>query len=414
MADMISSPPRPLFAALATVGALALLGTGVVGATTEPPTTTEPATTTEMTLPPVEAEFVVPPERITALREVGQGWLVDGVEYPEQPGSVPWPTEEWPVGELPDGVDEAAVQAALDAAFAPIEGTGGIDAVVAVQGGQLVVEQYKDTWNPEDAHVSWSMAKSITQAMLGILVADGDLDVFAPAAVPEWSAAGDPRHDITTDDLVHMRSCLEWNEEYEGQSDVITMLFGDGRADRAHFAADRPLVCEPGSQWYYSTGTMMILARLVADQVGYREEGTAWAQERLFDPIGITSVEHDLDGAGVMSGGSAINMTAEDFARFGYLYLRGGEWDGTRILPEQWVDYARLPFPDALAYGAGWWLAGSEDANSGAFQANGFAGQSITVVPELDLVVVVLANVQDSSADDAAVAVIDAFAGVAP
>jgi len=250
--------------------------------------------------------------------------------------------------------------------------------------------------------------------MLGILVADGDLDVFAPAAVPEWSAPSDPRHAITTDDLVHMRSCLEWNEEYEGQSDVITMLFGDGRADRAHFAADRPLVCEPGSEWYYSTGTMMILARLVADRVGYGDEGTAWAQERLFGPIGITSVEHDLDGAGVMSGGSAINMTAEDFARFGYLYLRGGEWDGTRILPEQWVDYARLPFPDALAYGAGWWLAGSEDANPGAFQANGFAGQSITVVPELDLVVVVLANVQDTSADAVAVAVAEAFADVAP
>jgi CubicO group peptidase (beta-lactamase class C family) len=362
------------------------------------------------TEPAAPAEFAIPAERFEALDAAGLGWMFEGIEYPAQPDGVPWPTEEWPTGALPDGVDGPSLQAAIDAAFAPREGSGGVEAILAVQGGQLVVEEYNN-WDPAEPHVSWSMAKSITQAMLGILVADGRIDVFASAPVPEWSDPADERHAITTDDLLHMRSCLEWQEEYEGESDVITMLFGDGRADRAHFAADRPLVCEPGSTWYYSTGTAMILARIIADQVGYGDEGTAWAQEALFDPLGISSVSHDLDGLGVMSGGSHIDMTAQDFARFGLLYLRGGEWDGTRIVPEAWVDYARLPFPDAPIYGAQWWL-GDDESREVWFGANGFGGQSITIVPELDLVVVVLANVQDSSADDASRAVIDAFAGV--
>lgn len=155
----------------------------------------------------------------------------------------------------------------------------------------------------------------------------------------------------------------------------------------------------------------MILARIIADEVGYGEEGTAWAQDALFGPLGITSVSHDLDGSGVISGGSNINMTPQDFAQFGLLYLRGGEWDGTQIVPEAWVDYARLPFADAPTYGAHWWVTGSEDGNHAAFAANGFGGQSIVIVPELDLVVVVLANVQDASADDASAAVVEAFSG---
>lgn len=389
---VLTHQPRSLLAALGVCA----MGFGAVGgaamATTEPPA----------------GEFEVPGERLTALEDAGLGWLIDGVDYPDQPAGVAWPADEWPTGPLPDDVDDAALKMAIETAFTPREGSGGVEAIVVVQGGQLVVEEYNN-WEAGEPHVSWSMAKSITQAMLGILVADGRVDVWAPAPVPEWSDPADPRHAITIDTMLHMRSCLEWNEEYAGESDVITMLFGDGKADRGAFAADRPLVCEPGETWSYSTGTSMILARVIADNVGYGEEGTAWAQEALFGPLGITSVAHDLDGVGVMSGGSNINMTPLDFARFGLLYLRGGEWDGTQIVPEAWVDYARLPLPDAPQYGAHWWVMGAEDGSHGAFAANGFGGQSIVVVPELDLVVVVLANVQDSSADDASAAVVAAF-----
>ena len=206
-----------------------------------------------------------------------------------------------------------------------------------------------------------------------------------------------------------MRSGLEWVEEYEGTSDVIEMLFGAGAADRAHFAADRPLVAPPGEVFNYSSGTSMILSRIIADHVGYFEQGTQWAQDELFGPLGITSVVHDLDDTGVMSGGSAIDMTALDFARFGLLYLRGGEWDGDRIVPEEWVDYARMPLVATPEYGAHWWVAGAEDTFPDAFQANGFNGQLITVVPSLDLVVVVLANEPGGRPDLVAARIVQAF-----
>jgi CubicO group peptidase (beta-lactamase class C family) len=354
--------------------------------------------------------FAIPPDRVAALDAAGLGWMFDGAEYPDQPDGVPWPTEEWSTGELPAGVDAAALDAFLTEQLAPPEGASCcIDAVVAVQSGELVLERYRDGWDPAEAHVSWSMAKSVTQAMLGILVAEGRVDVFAPAQVPEWSDPADPRHPITIDIMLRMRAGLEWQEEYGGTSDVIEMLFGSGAADRAHFAADKPLATAPGEEWYYSTGTSMILARIIADQVGYFEEGTDWAQEALFGPLGITSVVHDLDDTGVMSGGSAIDMTALDFARFGLLYLRGGEWDGVQIVPEEWVDYARLPDPDVPPYGAHWWVVGIEGRYPTAFQANGFNGQTITIVPELDLVVVVLANEPGARPDWVAARVIEEF-----
>jgi CubicO group peptidase (beta-lactamase class C family) len=323
---------------------------------------------------------------------------------------VPWPTTEWQVADLPEGVDAATLDEFLSWALAPPAGESCcIDAVLAVQGGELVLERYRDGYDPNEAHVSWSMAKSITQAMIGILAAEGRIDVWAPAEVPEWSDPGDPRHAITIDNLLHMRSGLEWQEEYAGQSDVIEMLFGAGSADRAHYAADKPLVHTPGEEWYYSTGTSMILSRIIADQVGYFDEGTQWAQEALFGPLGITSVVHDLDDTGVMSGGSAIDMTARDFARFGLLYLRGGEWDGTQIVPESWVDYARMPLVDAPVYGAHWWISGTEERYPSSFSANGFNGQSINVVPELDLVVVVLANEPGARPDLVGARVVDLF-----
>lgn len=388
---------RTVIVAMLTAGALA--GGGVARPATSPPSG-------------AVAEFAVPAERLADLEAAGLGHLLPA-GYPDQPDGVPWPTDEWPVGRMPEGVDVAALQDVLATAFAP---DAGIDAVVAVQGGRLVLERYRDGWDPDAPHVSWSMAKSITQAMLGILVAEGRVDPWAAAPVPEWSNPDDPRNAITIDQMLHMRSGLEWQEEYAGESDVTTMLFGDGRADRGAYAASKLLAHEPGAVWYYSTGTSMMLARVIADQVGYGTEGTDWAQQALFGPLGITSVDHDLDGIGVMSGGSHIDMTAEDFARFGYLYLRGGEWDGTQIVPEAWVDYGRLPMGNDEAsfdYGAHWWVMGSADRTPTSFAALGFGGQSITVVPEYDLVVVVLAAVDDDSSDVAARAVVDAFAGVA-
>lgn len=360
--------------------------------------------------------FELPANRVAALEAAGSAHPIT-IDYPPQPDGVPWPTAEWTYGGMPDGTDTAAVEAILAAAFpAELEDPGaGVHAVVVVQGGRVVLEQYGINTDPAEPHISWSMAKSITQAMYGAALLDGmPIDLYGPAPVAAWNEQpDDPRAAITIDQMLLMRSGLEWNEEYEGTSDVIEMLFVSGAADRGGFAAAKPLEFEPDTVWEYSTGTSMILGRILGDYIGLGDEGAAWAQEHLFGPIGITTVRHTLDEVGAMSSGSMIDMTALDFARFGLLYLRGGTWDGTQILPAGWADYARLPSPDAPLYGHHWWIPAERYESMTdfpqAFTAQGFNGQRIVVVPESDLVVVVLSNDGSELPDETAYGLVRAF-----
>lgn len=313
---------------------------------------------------------------------------------PVQPAGVAWPTVEWPVGELPAGVDKARFQRLMDHAFAaeaPAD-LGETHAVVVVKGGKLVHEQYWTGFGPDVICPSWSKGKSITHALVGILVKDGKIDIHAPADVPEWRAAGDPRGKITLDLLLRMSSGLAFREDYvpEHPSDVIEMLWGAGKDDAAHFAASFPLEHEPGSYWSYASGTTNIVARTAARAANaFGPDFEAFMRERLFDPIGMKSATPKFDAAGTFIGSSFCFCTPRDFARFGLLYLRDGVWERKRILPEGWVDYARTPTWQQTgaegAYGAHWWL---DLAGPGSFSANGFEGQYTVVVPELDMVVV--------------------------
>lgn len=334
--------------------------------------------------------FQIPDELLDRVEEAG--FEFPEIDYPQQPDGVEWPTDEWPRGDIPAGVDADAVERVITGSFASGSGEGDtIDAVLVVKDGRLVVEEYNG-WDPEEFHPSWSMAKSITSAMVGILAGLGEIDVFEPASAPEWADPADPRHGITVDDLLRMSSGLEWTEDYvDPRGDVLSILGGDGAADRAGYAASKPLAHDPDTVWYYSTGTANIVAREVAERVGFGDDFAAWIGENLFQPLGISGADLQIDDAGVINGGSWVAMRPVDFARFGYLYLRGGEWNGAQILPTGWVDYSRVPTPtgEAPAYGAHWWL---DPEDPGRFYASGFNGQSITVVPEQDLVIVVLSN----------------------
>lgn len=350
----------------------------------------QPSETSATTTPAESASFEIPDELLERVEEAG--FEFPAIDYPKQPEGVEWPTGQWPTGEIPPGVDGAAVGAAIDGAFDAGSGEGDvIDAVLVVKDGRLVVEEYNG-WDPEEFHPSWSMAKSVTSSLVGILVGRGEIDVFAPASAPEWADPSDPRHAITVDDLLRMSSGLEWTEDYDDPTgDVLTILGGDGAADRAGYTASKPLEDDPDSVWYYSTGTANIVAREVAEKVGFGDEYSAWITENLFSPLGIAGADLQIDDAGVINGGSWVAMRPVDFARFGYLYLRGGEWDGEQLLPTEWVDYSRLPTPtgESPEYGAHWWV---DQEDPGRFYASGFNGQSITVVPEEDLVIVVLSN----------------------
>ena len=321
------------------------------------------------------------------------------VALPPQPAGVEWPTEDWPKGEVPPGVDLARL---LDEVFDPDGPLAETFAVLVVHRGRVVAERYQGALEHFDRAptpvtagtplLSWSMAKSMLHAAVGLLVGDGTLDLDAPAAVPEWADPGDPRHAITLRQLLAMRDGLDFAEDYvdDRVSDVMQMLFGDGQSDMAHFAADRPLAAPPGTRFSYSSGTSNIVSGVVARTVGPGERYARFLHGRLFGPLGMASADPEFDEAGTWAASSFLRASARDYARFGLLYLRDGMWDGVRLLPPGWVDYARTWVSedpeDASPYGAHWW--GVAGDTLGTFRASGYEGQSITVCPALDLVVV--------------------------
>lgn len=287
---------------------------------------------------------------------------------------------------------DVGVTEVVDEGFAhpSADGPHGLPlALVAVQGGEVVAERYGPTTGFDEALISWSMAKSVTHALVGILVGEGHLDLHAPAPVPEWAAEGDPRASITLDQLLRMGSGLRFNEDYvdADTSHCIEMLFGDGQHDMAHYAASQPAVAPPGEVFNYSSGTTNIVCRILADIVGRGPEFERWMNQVLLEPLGIEA-RLTFDRAGTWVGSSFLHATARDFARFGLLYLRDGWWEGQRLLPEGWVDYARThqaTDDEGRRYGAHWWLWPHGD---GVFHASGYETQRIVVDPEADLVLV--------------------------
>ncbi len=271
--------------------------------------------------------------------------------------------------------------------------TGETLALVVQHRGQLVAEAYADGVTADTTLISWSMAKSITHALVGMAQMDGLLDVQAPTGIAMWQ--DDDRRLITLQHLLEMRSGLSWIEDYvEGnESDVIDMLFGSGKDDHAAYAINQQLSSTPGSEWYYSSGTTNIVARLLGnvlgDKHGSNMKTKSFIQERLFNAIGMTSATAQFDAAGTFVGSSYVYATARDFAKFGELYLRDGMCDGKQILPVGWVDHARaqtvIDDETGQGYGAHWW---TQPGEPNSIIASGYEGQQIFVLPERELVMV--------------------------
>jgi CubicO group peptidase (beta-lactamase class C family) len=309
---------------------------------------------------------------------------------------VAWPTHEWPRGESPH---QSELDAVVDEMFSDEE-LAVTNAVVIVQGGRVLCERYggervhfdrpAEPITAESPLLSWSMAKSMLHMIVGTLVDEGRLNPDQLAPVREWSDDSDPRHQIQVRDLLSMRDGLAYVEEYEiGQtSDVIEMLWGAGKDDMAAFTAAKPLAHEPGTFFNYSSGTTNVLSRIVADLVGYGDDYRAYLERRLFEPLGMSSAVATFDTSGVFVASSFVHARALDFAKFGLLYLRGGEWDGQQLVSREWAATAQLPLSveasSGLLYSWKWWVSG--DAY-GTYWANGFEGQMITVVPALDALV---------------------------
>ena len=320
--------------------------------------------------------------------------------------------QQWPGPEWVEHRVEPALAAHVDSAFdeaapAPLD---GVRALLVVQGGEIIAERYRAGFNASSRFLSWSMAKSFAHALAGIMVRDGRIALDTPLPVPEWQlVTDDPRRAITLEHALRMSTGLAFDENYEAlaSSDAIRMLFGDGAADMGHYAASLPLVYPPGSHWEYSSGTTNIVSRVIRDLAGGNEEAyRAFITRKLLEPIGIRDAVLEFDAAGTLIASSLIFMRARDYARFGLLYLRDGEWNSQRILPEGWVQHARTPTVGSGGrYGAQWWLSGFANSRrvphalhqfpADTFMAQGHQEQSIIVVPSHDLVVVCLSLIDD-------------------
>lgn len=332
------------------------------------------------------------------------------IPLPGQPLGVAWPTQSWPIAPTPARLDQV-----LDRTIAGTEpGTPqNSRAILVVKGGQLIGERYAEGFDVSTRLQSWSMAKSVVHALIGILVKDGQIDIYKPARVGRWNRkVNDPRKAITVENLLRMESGLTFSEDYTDPetSNVLQMLFGKGRLDTAEYAAGGLLQADPGTLWQYSSGSSNVLSGVIRDTIGAEsaEEYRAFMEESLFTRIGIRSAVPEFDQANTFIGSSYLHMTGRDWARFGLLYLRDGMWDGKRILPEHWADHARLPTPNSKGqYGAHFWLNGidpetgraviTDEIPADTFMARGFGAQVVVIIPSLDMVVVYLGLTYDDA-----------------
>lgn len=299
----------------------------------------------------------------------------------------------------------------VDDLFA-LEDLGETRAAVVIHNGAIAAERYAPGYNAETRFVSWSMAKTITAAMIGMLVADGKLRLDDSPPIPEWQRPGDPRGEITVRQLLQMRSGLRHTEAGDPpyDSSEVRMLFLDGRDDMAKWAKEQPLEAEPGAKFEYSSNTTVILADIAAriiakgseDPETRRKAVTNFLQARLFGPLGMDSVVAEYDASGTLIGGSLIHANARDWAKFGEFLRNQGAVDGAQLVPSKWVEFMTTPSPRADYYGAQTWLnVGAEQEDNplhpiaqpaGLFAAIGHMGQYVLVSPSQQLTIVRLGH----------------------
>jgi len=300
---------------------------------------------------------------------------------------------EWPAGDLVtneyyDEIDYTILSDAIEDAFGNEPPHMGTRALLVVYKNNLIVEEYADGFDAQTRLLSWSMAKSVTNAMVGILAKQGKVNIDKPIMMPGWE--NDNRKLITWADMMHMSSGLEWEEDYGNESDVNVMLHKVG--DFGSYAASKLPVAEPNTVWNYSSGSPNLVCLRIKDLFDSRDEYYNFPYTFLFRKIGMNSVVFETDAAGTYVGSSYIYATARDFARFGMLYLNNGNWLGEQILPEGWVDYSTTS-ADASGgqYGSYFWLNLSgeyPDAPKDMYSCEGHDGQFILNIPSEDMTIV--------------------------
>jgi len=319
--------------------------------------------------------------------------------------SDPAPLTQFALSAVTDnaGAPKQELAREVDDLFAK-EGLGETRAVLVLKDGKIAAERYGEGYNEGTRFISWSMAKTITAVLVGMLVADGRLSLDEPAPVAMWQRPGDPRAEITLRHLLQMRSGLDHTEAGDPpfESSEVRMLFLDGRDDMASWAKEQPLEAEPGKKFEYSSNTTVILADIVAraltdseDAQDRRRAVAEFMERRLFGPLGMTSMVAEFDASGTLIGGSLMHATARDYAAFGeFMRNQGRDPKGVQLVPSQWIEQMIEPSPASEHYGFQTWMNRPEPrleyphplfpdrASSSLFALIGHMGQYVLVSPE--------------------------------
>ncbi len=304
-------------------------------------------------------------------------------------GQVPPPA----AADWPDGEGASAVSPAVKAVLADAKLAGpGMRAMVVIKNGRLIGEAYGPGFDANTPLLGWSMSKTVTGALLGIALAQGKLGLDDAGLFPQWQ--GDARKDIKLRDLMSMTSGLSFNEDYGDVTDVTRMLYLE--PDMAGFAAAQDAVAAPGTKFSYSTGSGVMLSKVLMDRLGAQKKGLQFPREDLFGPLGMRTATFEADEAGTLVGGSYVYASGRDWARFGQFLLQDGVWNGSRLLPEGFVKLMQTPnglpggYTRALT-----WLEGPTETDTvskglpkDTFWLEGHDGQSMAIVPSEQLIVV--------------------------
>ena len=325
--------------------------------------------------------------------------------------------QAWPMGDMPDmppsnpppaGIDVEKVKRAVDAAFEPA--TGMTAAVVVTWKGRLIAERYGDRITSTTPLESWSMGKSVTSTLMGVLIKQGVYQLWQPAPVPEWQGAGDPRAKIRIGDILNMSSGLRirapQDPDYDASGPYPDHLYlYTGGVDTFRYAATRPQQWPPATVGRYRNTDPVLINYLVRLAVEKRGEAyLSFPQRALFDKIGVRTMVIETDTYGNFLGQGAVFASARDWARLGNLYLQDGVWNGERILPEGYVKFVSTLAPAWAAdkrpvYGGFFWINGdfTLPVPREAYYMAGAGGQTTLIVPSHDLVVVRLGHFKGST-----------------
>jgi CubicO group peptidase (beta-lactamase class C family) len=312
---------------------------------------------------------------------------------PQQAQAAVWPGDDWEVSTAEgEGMDATRLEDV--ASYCEQHKCG---AVVIIRHGRIVWERYWGGWDENSTDNSWSMAKSMTDALVGIAINEGKIksvDESVADFIPEWR--GTRKEEITLRHLLSMTSGLLWNEDYFEESDMITMITS---YDQTGYAISRPRFHDPGDDWYYSSGDTQLFSAIIKAATGM--EAGQYAQEKLFGPIGMKGARWDTDKAGHTVTFCCVYTTARNFARFGYLFLRDGRWNDKQVVPEDWVEESTKPSQwENQSYGYYWWLLHFPDVPEDMFMANGFQTKRTYIIPSLDIVAVRIGADDDETWDD--------------